>query len=334
MKRVGNLIPRIAEYENLQLAHYKAKKGKETKPEIWAFSKNLDANLKQLQAQIWSGQVEVGNYHYFTIYDPKERRICAAAYPERVLHHAIMNVCAPYFEAIQISDSYATRINKGTFKAVDKAWGFQKRYAYYLKLDVRKYFDNIDHGVMMGLLERMFKDKALLNIFSNILRSYEVLPGKGVPIGNLTSQFFANHYLAVLDHFVKDELQVKPYIRYMDDFAVWADDKIELQGIQRKIEEFIRHRLLLDLKTNYLNTTAHGLPFLGFRLFPQKKLLSLRSKRRFKQKTAFLGEKLERGAISQEQYRLQTTALLAFATKAYVKKLKQNAFAQNLELDQ
>ncbi len=297
MKRVGNLIPRIAEYENLQLAHYKAKKGKEAKPEVWAFSKDLNANLKQLQTQIWSGQVEVGNYHYFTIYDPKERRICAAAYSERVLHHAIMNVCSPYFEAFQISDSYATRINKGTFKAVDKAWGFQKQYAYYLKLDVRKYFDSIDHGVMMGLLERMFKDKALLNIFSKILHSYEVLPGKGVPIGNLTSQFFANHYLAVLDHFVKDELQVKPYIRYMDDFAIWADDKAELQGIQSKIEEFIWHRLLLDLKTNYLNTTAHGLPFLGFRLFPQKKLLSVRSKRRFKQKTAFLAEELVRGAI-------------------------------------
>ncbi|MFM9949579.1 MAG: reverse transcriptase domain-containing protein [Saprospiraceae bacterium] len=329
MKRVGNLMPQIASLENLQLAHYKAKKGKESKPEVWAFSKDLNSNLKQLQTQILSGQVEVGNYHYFTIYDPKERRICAAAYPERVLHHALMNVCSPYFEAFQISDSYATRIDKGTFKAIDRAWGFQKQYRYYLKLDIRKYFDSIDHDILLSMLHRKFKDKALLDIFSEIIHSYSVLPGKGVPIGNLTSQFFANHYLALLDHFIKDELQVKAYIRYMDDFVIWQNNKNDLQFIQEQVLQFISANLSLNLKTNYLNTCAHGLPFLGFRLFPEKILLSVRSKKRFKQKIARLDEQLASEEIAQEQYQLQATAIYAFVNKAYSNKLKRSVLLVN-----
>ena len=203
MKRVGYLIPRMASLDNLYLAYYKAKKGKSAKPAVRDFGKNLDAHLCEILRQIERGEVQVGNYHYFTIYDPKERRICAAAFPERVLHHALMNVCHPHFELFQISDSYATRLEKGTFKAIDRAMQFQKQYAYYLKMDIRKYFDSIDHHILLRMLHRRFKDPILMSIFEQIIRSYQVSPGKGVPIGNLTSQYFANHYLALLDHFVK-----------------------------------------------------------------------------------------------------------------------------------
>jgi retron-type reverse transcriptase len=326
MKRVGNLIPLIASYENVYLAHYKAKKGRETKPEIRAFAQNLENNLHLLQTQIRDGQVDVGHYYYFTIYDPKKRIICAASYPERVLHHAIMNVCAPYFEAFQIEDSYATRVNKGTFKAVDKAWSFTKSFPYYLKFDIKKYFDSIDQPTLLAMLERKFKDKTLCSIFSSIIQSYAVYPNKGVPIGNLTSQFFANHYLAILDHYIKDTLSQKAYIRYMDDFLLWGNNKHELLELQCKVEQFLCSELLLDLKMNYLNTSRHGVPFLGFRLFPQKKCLSKRSKKRFEQKNADLWDKLAAEEISQEQYQLQATALLAFANKAYVKKLKVKVF--------
>lgn len=319
MKRVGNLIPQIACFDNLMLAHYKAKKGKESKPPIRAFSKNLHHNLKQLQAQILSGQVQVGNYHYFTVYDPKERIICAAAYSERVLHHALMNICHPIFEKFQIKDSYATRLQKGTFKAIERAHAFQKQYSHYCKFDIRKYFDSIDHNNLLTMLQNRFKDAALLNIFEVIIRSYQVSPGKGIPIGNLTSQYFANHYLAHLDHFVKDQLQAKAYVRYMDDFVIWHHSAIQLKHLANQIEQFIQTKLQLALKTNHTDMTKHGLTFLGFRLFPNKILLSRRSKKRYVQKNRILGCLLADKQISQKLYQIRVTALLAFVRKAYSK---------------
>lgn len=133
--------------------------------------------------------VSVGDYHYFKVFDPKERSICAAAFNERVLHHALMNVCHPIFERAQIFDSYASRIGKGTYAALDRASHFTKRYKWFLKLDFKKYFDSIQHGVVKSQLQRLFKDQELLNIFNSIIDTYEVAPSQGVPIGNLTSQY-------------------------------------------------------------------------------------------------------------------------------------------------
>jgi len=305
------------------LAHYKAKRGKSLKPQVQEFSQDLLQNLSALQTQILSGQVAVGNYHYFTVYDPKERIICAADYPERVLHHAIMNVCHPVFETFQISDSYATRLQKGTFKAIERARTFQKQYRFYCKFDIRKYFDSIDHHTLMLMLQRRFKDPLLLSIFETIIASYHAASGKGVPIGNLTSQYFSNHYLALLDHFVKERLQAKAYVRYMDDFAVWHNNPVQLEHLANQIEQFIQSNLLLKLKTNFINTTLHGLTFLGFRLFPNKILLSVRSKKRFEQKNRTLSGLLAEGQISQKQYQIQATGLLTFVQKAYSKKFRK-----------
>lgn len=321
MKRVGNLIPLIATYDNLMLAHYKAKRGKALKPDVQAFSQNLPQNIRTLQAQILSGQVAVGNYHYFTVYDPKERVICAAAYPERVLHHALMNLCHPVFEQFQIHHSYATRLGKGTFRAVEQARRFQKQYSHYCKFDIRKYFDSIDHHTLLLMLQRRFKDPVLLRIFKTIIASYHVAPGRGIPIGNLTSQYFANHYLALLDHYVLEQLQAPAYVRYMDDFVIWHNHAPTLVQIAKKVEQFLQTQLLLTLKTNYINTALNGLPFLGFRLFPNKILLSKRSKKRFLQKSRNLAQLLAREQISEKQYQVQATALLAFVRKAYNKKV-------------
>jgi RNA-directed DNA polymerase len=323
MKRAGNLIAKIAEISNLELAYYKARKGKWHKKEVFAYSKAVSDNLKKLQTDLQRGEVSVGNYHYFKIYDPKERQICAAAFEERVLHHALMNVCHDVFEKYQISDSYATRLNKGTFKAVERATFFQKKYAYYLKLDVRKYFDSIDHDILKTLLHNRFKDYDLLKILYQIIDSYETAAGKGVPIGNLTSQYFANHYLAVADRFIKQDLQIKAYVRYMDDFIVWHDDIKVLKEIQQKIDLFLNEKLALTLKTNYTNKATHGLPFLGFRLFPNKILLNQRSKKRFKEKISTLKEAFENGAISEGSLQQRTIALFAFVKKAYTKQYRQ-----------
>jgi len=284
MKRKGRLIEQIAWIENLEEAYYKAKRGKEEKPSVRAFGSNLSANLLKLRRQILTDAVEVGNYHYFTIYDPKKRQICAAPFPQRVLHHALMNVCHPYFERCQIFDSYASRVGKGTYAALRRAQKNVRRYKWFLKLDVRKYFDSIHHGVLRSQLCKMFKDGRLLRIFDKIIDSYEVKVGRGVPIGNLTSQYFANHYLSVADHFAKEQLRLPAYVRYMDDMVLWHNDKASLLEAGKQFQTFIHTRLKLQIKPFCLNKNTAGLPFLGYLLFPDTIRLSQRSKKRYIQK--------------------------------------------------
>ena len=172
MKRACHLMERICELDNLYFAYYKANKGKTFDAGAIDFRKNLSENITKLQHQLLSGNVSVGNYHYFTICDPKIRQICAADFSERVLHHALMNVCHPYFEKQLIFDTYATRINKGTYAALERARKAMKKYRYVVKMDVRKYFDSITHDVLMRKLKHIFKDKQLLDIFEQIINSY------------------------------------------------------------------------------------------------------------------------------------------------------------------
>lgn len=169
MKRVGNLIERIADLENLYEAFRKASKGKQRKAEVLEYQKHLDENISTLRKQILYGDVEVGNYHYFTIYDPKKRIICAADFKERILHHAIVNVCMPYFDSSLIDTTYATRKGKGIYAALDKAIVAFSMYRYSLKLDFRKYYDSINHDVLKRLLRRKFKDGRLLLILDAII---------------------------------------------------------------------------------------------------------------------------------------------------------------------
>lgn len=149
MKRHCNLFPKIIEKDNLYTAYWYARKGKEAKHEVMKYSRHIEQNIQLLQKQLIEGNVEVGNYRYFKIFDPKERQICAAPFPQRVLHHAIMNVCGPVFDKHQILDSYASQIGKGTYAALQRAHFFHRKYPWCIKLDVRKYFDNIHHKVFL-----------------------------------------------------------------------------------------------------------------------------------------------------------------------------------------
>lgn len=316
MKRARALIPEIACFDNLHLAFYKAKKGKEYKLPVIAYRKHLRANLADLRHQILTGKVDVGNYHYFTIYDPKQRQICAAAFKERVLHHALMNVCHPYFEKYQIFDSYATRIGKGTFKALDRAAYFQKQNKWCQKFDVRKFFDNILHHTLFNMLEHKFKDEVLLGIFGRIIDSYHTKPGGGVPIGNLTSQYFANHYLGLLDHFIKNKLQLRAYIRYMDDFIIWHNSKEILNRSGKTITAFLAEKLGLYLKTSTLNHASRGVAFLGYRVFPEKIYLATRSRKRYRQKLEKFVHLVKNEIWSQDQFQKHAMALNSFAFHA------------------
>lgn len=302
--------------DNLELAFYKAQKGKAGRQEVFTFGKNLRPNLLRLKKEILSGEVKVGGYHYFTVYDPKKRQICAAPFDQRVLHHALMNVCHPYFEKKQTADSYASRIGKGTYAALERAKAFNRRYAWYLKLDVRKYFDSLEHEVIRTQLFSLFKDQQLLGIFEQIINSYCVEPGRGVPIGNLTSQYFANHYLSPADHFAREVLRIPAYARYMDDMVLWHDDKAALLEAGRWFEDFIQERLKQELKPFCLNKNTEGLSFLGYLLYPDTTRLAQRSRKRYIQKIKQYQAWLDNGAWTQKEFQSHATPLTAFTQQA------------------
>ena len=223
MKRAGRLMERVLDRETLREAFARASRGKRTKRDAAAFGMRLDENLAELARDLAEGTYTVGPYHQFTIFDPKERLITAPCFRDRVLHHAVTLVCEPVFERFLIADTFACRRGKGREAAVERARHFARRYPWFLKLDIRKYFNSIDHEVLLGRLARKFKDRRLLDLFGRIIASYEVAPGRGVPIGSLTSQHFANFYLGGLDRFVKEGLRAGGYVRYMDDFVVWGE---------------------------------------------------------------------------------------------------------------
>ncbi|MBK6932546.1 MAG: RNA-directed DNA polymerase [Saprospirales bacterium] len=327
MKRPGYLIEQIADMANLELAWHKAQRGKGAKAQVFLFGKNLRENLRVLQAQILSGELEIGGYHYFTVYDPKKRQICAAPFPQRVLHHALVNVCHPYFEQQQIYDSYASRSGKGTYAALERAAVFNSRYAWFLKLDVRKYFDSLDHGVVRSQLCRLFKDPQLLGIFDRILDSYAVQPGRGVPIGNLTSQYVANHYLSPADHYARETLRVPAYVRYMDDMVLWHDEKAALLEAGQQIQDYIGERLKLELKPFCLNKNTAGLPFLGYLLYPGATRLAHRSRRRYIQKINQYQTWLDNGVWTQQEFQNHVTPLTAFTEHADAKAFRQKVHA-------
>ena len=206
--------------------------------------------------------------------------------------------------------------NKGTYAALDKAKLNQQKYKYYLKLDIRKYFDSIDHKVLFNLLKTKFKDKALLNIFLQIIDSYHTQKEKGLPIGNLTSQYFANFYLSFADRYLLQELKISAYVRYMDDMVLWSNNKEELKLKGEKFTKYLKDNLQLNLKTFVLNTNLHGLNFLGYRIFDNKTLLNKTSKKRFETKVEKYTHYLETEFWSQQVFQNHIIPLIEFTKHA------------------
>ena len=312
MKRRGYVIEEVCEMDNLRLAYWKAKRGKSAKQEVVRYTADLQAHLLDLRELLWQGKIPPIHYHYFTVFDPKERQICATNFHQRVLQHALMNVCHTDFERYQTDDSFASRIGRGTYAALEKAIANQKRYKYCLKLDVRKYFDSINHKVLKQQLRRMYKDKRLLSVFEQIIDSYCVKEGRGLPIGNLTSQYFANHYLAVADHYVREQLKVKAYVRYMDDMILWDNDLRELKRIGKSMQTFIENELGLQLKVFLLAPTDNMCTFLGYRISRYSQCMSRRSVARYEQKLRDLYWKYNQGLLNQEDMNSHLLPLVGF----------------------
>jgi len=282
MKRVNNIYHQISFYDNLALAFYKASIGKKRKQEVIEYRSNLDKNLKILQEQIISVKPDVGHYQFFVIKDPKLREICKPSFKEMVLHHAIMNICEPILDNYAIFNSFACRKNKGTIKAIQRCQEYVGKNQWYLKMDIKKYFDSICHDIAIQLLSHKFKERSLITLFKKILDTYHKMPSKGVPIGNLISQHLANYYLGPFDHWMIEVQKRRYYIRYMDDFIVFGQNKKELKELLEKIKQYLSDKLDLELKhTTQLNRTCIGVPFTGFRIFKNTIQLTPNSKKRF-----------------------------------------------------
>jgi hypothetical protein len=246
------------------------------------------------------------------------------------MHHALMNVCHPVFERFQISGSYATRPGKGQYAALEHAKILVRRHPWFGKFDVRKYFDSIDHETLYDNICRLFKDPLLLKIFRSIIDSYAATPGRGLPIGNLTSQYFANYYLAYADHFAKEKLQSKAYLRYMDDTLFFHDDKDALIEMMKRFNTYVDGNLHLCLKPACINSVSKGVPFLGYTLFPRHVRLSRISRKRFVKKYAACAGRLACGTWTEREYAGHLCPLIAFTRYADARHFRQ-AVSQRME---
>lgn len=315
-KRLGNLIPLIAEPDNLRAAAWKAARGKKHRAEVNHFLTNLDSEVAQMRNDLLQNKMEVGNYKQFRIYDPKERVISAAPFRQRVLHHAIMNCCHWRFDAYLPDNVFASRNGKGTAAALKYAVLMQKRYNWFAKLDVRAYFPSIHHDTLMAQLRRLFKDPCLLDLFERIMKNSPSTEGIGLPIGNLTSQYWANHYLGCCDHFILQQLRPAAYCRYMDDMVLWHTDKTQLLAMVTTIQIFCAEKLKLTLKVPLIQKSSRGLPFIGYTFFPNRIRLNQRSKLRFRRKIRLLNHQVQTGEISQQLFQVRCLSLLEFVRKA------------------
>jgi retron-type reverse transcriptase len=293
MKRYGNLWNEVIEVDNLFLAAYKAAKGKRYRGNVLTFNAKLGDNIVKIRRELESQTYKPGRYRTFEIFEPKQRMISAAPFRDRVVHHALCNVIQPIFEKTFIFDSYANRTGFGTHRALRRFTGFARSSQYVLQCDIEKYFPSIDHDILKDLLRRKIKcpktlwlidtiiDHSNRQLERNIYFSGDDLftpfeRKRGLPIGNLTSQFFANVYLNGLDHFVKEKLKGKKYVRYVDDFALFSDDKDYLKNARLEIESFLETlRLKIHRIKSQLFETKIGASFVGFRVLPD--LIRVRS---------------------------------------------------------
>ena len=293
MKRLSRIWPEVTSFSNLLNAYRKARKGKQSKSTVSEFSLNLEIELLCLQQELIDFTYQPGSYRLFTIYERKKRQIAAAPFRDRVVHHALLNIIEPSIDRRFIFDSYACRKDKGVHAAVNRYQQWSKEYPYVLKMDIEQYFPSIDHTILKAKLRHYLKDKYVLDLINRIIDTTPTESGRadliyfpgddlltplehttGLPIGNLTSQFFANVYLDAVDHFIQEKLKVGCYLRYVDDLLVMGRDKNLLHTIRENIRERLAEdRLRLHPRKAHIYQTARGIDLFGYQVFPHKRKL-------------------------------------------------------------
>ncbi len=318
VKTYKHLFGQIVSFDNLLIAARKAQKGKRFKPATALYNFNLEKELLSIQKELLEKRYRHGPYRDFQINDPKPRLISAAPYRDRVVHHAVCNIIEPIFDRMFIHDSYACRLNKGTHAAMDRYTAFARKNRFVLKCDIRKYFQSIDHEILLHILQRTIAcrdtrwlieqivtsrtDKSAFAYFKgdDIFTPYQ--RARGIPIGNLTSQFFANVYLNGFDHFVKEVLHCEHYIRYVDDFVVFGSAKERLREVKAEIENYLEGlRLTLHPRKCRVFRVDEGVCFLGFRIFPDHRLLKKQNRLHMRRKMKKLQNAYQQGDLSLEQ---------------------------------
>ena len=280
----------IVKVENLLEAWSEFIKGKRNKKDVQEFSFNLMDNIFQLNADLIQHTYKHGSYQAFNINDPKPRNIHKASVRDRLLHHAIYRILYPFFDKIFIADSYSCRLNKATYKALNRfrEFGYKvsennTKTCWILKCDIKKFFANIDHKILMEILNQYISDKEILWLVKEVVESFSFARnGVGLPLGNLTSQLFVNIYMNEFDQFVKHKLKIKQYIRYADDFVIFSPDRNSLKKLIPLIQKFLAEKLHIELHPQKVSiaTLASGIDFLGWVNFPNHKVLRTSTKRR------------------------------------------------------
>jgi len=332
VKRFGGLFDEVVAFENLTAAARRAARAKARSVEVAGYLCDLELEALALQRELLAGAYRPGAYRAFIITDPKERQITVAPFRDRVLHHAVCGVMEPYFERLFVHDSYACRRGKGTLRAVARAQQFCRRSDYFLKLDVRSFFHSVSHDVLLELLRRRFKDRRLLALLEVIIRHPvpNCQPGRGMPIGNLTSQHFANYYLNALDQYVVNTLRPDGYVRYMDDLVLFGGEKDLLWRWRGQVEAFLAERLQLALKheATRLAPVTQGLPFLGRRVYPQLVRIRRENLRRSLRRWRRRRTACERGVLEPRALARSEGAIFAHLAQADSLRLRQGIVAR------
>ena len=334
----------MTSFENLHRAFYQVLRGKRRKPRAGDFFVDLEKNLFLLQKELREHRYVPGDYHTFWVSEPKPRLISAAPIRDRVVHHALVDVIEPIFERRFIHHSYACRKGKGTHMALKKFVTWVRSSRYVLKMDIHKYFPTVDHQILKERIGWDIKDPEVLWLCDLIIdhsndqeNVVQYFPGddlftpvsrrKGIPIGNLTSQFFANIYLDALDHYVKDRLRIKRYLRYVDDFCAFHDDKGFLREIRCLVAEFlVGLRQTLNEGKSRVRRAKEGIEFLGFVVFPKQLRLNQTSVRRQRRRIKRLQQEYAAGAIDWQKVKESLQAWNAHACHGTTWRMRRDVF--------
>lgn len=329
----GNFYEGLCSYENLESAFNRARRGKTLKNYVVEFEKKLKENLMQLRAELLMQTYSPQPLKTFILRDPKTRKISKSAFRDRVVHHAVCNFIEPVFDRIFIYDSFANRLRKGTFNAVKRFDEFKRKVSknntircYALKADIKSYFGNVNHKILIRILNKRIKDERVMWLITRILANHkEENADKGMPLGNLTSQFFANVYLNELDQYVKHKLRAKYYIRYVDDFVILHQSRKALDDYKEQIDLFLNEKLGLKLhpeKSSILKLEK-GAGFLGFRVFYHYKLLAKKNMRKFEKNLKQMKRQYLDGKLEREKVIEKLEGWLAYAAHANTYKYRK-----------
>jgi RNA-directed DNA polymerase len=348
MKTDKNLYPQITNFDNLYHAWRKARRGKRNKVTVAPFQQKLDVELTRLHHQLSNQTWQPGGFRSFMIHEPKKRKISAAPFQDRVVHHALISVLEPIYERKFINDSYANRKGKGTHKALDRCTQYMRRFKYILQCDVQQFFPAIDHQILKDILAKTIACQPTLDLCDKIIDSgvgvlseeytMRYFEGddlfaherpRGLPIGNLTSQFWANVCMNELDQFVKHQLRCKGYVRYVDDFLLFADDKQTLWRWRDAIIAFLQTlRLTIHEERAHPKPVAQGIPFLGFTVYPDYRRLKRTRGITYRRHLKTLYSRHLRGSISREKGRTSVMAWLGHVTHGDTYRLQRKMFRE------